>query len=123
MTSADASADGLPARSQERQAGTGTTEAVSGTGASAAVPLPGAGPFDWRVIWVGGVVFAVLMALSGRYGPLVGADVRGAGVRDRLPRAPPGGRRAAMKPMAAIPQSTRDSVTVRLLDHAGTHWP
>jgi hypothetical protein len=28
-----------------------------------------------------------------------------------------------MRPMAAIPQSTRNSVTVRLLDHAETHWP
>jgi len=28
-----------------------------------------------------------------------------------------------MRAMAAIPQSTRDSVTVRLLDHAETHWP
>jgi hypothetical protein len=28
-----------------------------------------------------------------------------------------------MKPMAAIPESTRDSVTVRLLDHAEAHWP
>jgi hypothetical protein len=68
MTCADASADGLPARSQERQAGTGTAEALSGTRASVAGPLPGADPFDWRVIWVGGVVFAVLMALSARYG-------------------------------------------------------
>ena len=25
--------------------------------------------------------------------------------------------------MAAIPQSTRDSITLRLLDHAETHWP
>jgi hypothetical protein len=25
--------------------------------------------------------------------------------------------------MAAIPESTRDSVTVRLLDHAETNWP
>ena len=68
MTAADASADGLLARSQGRQAGAGTTEILSGTGASAAVPLPDAGPFDRRVIWVGGVVFAVLMALSARYG-------------------------------------------------------
>jgi hypothetical protein len=30
--------------------------------------LPDTGPFDRRVIAVGGVVFAVLMALSGRYG-------------------------------------------------------
>ena len=30
--------------------------------------MPGAGPFDRRVIAVGGVVFAVLMALSARYG-------------------------------------------------------
>ena len=28
-----------------------------------------------------------------------------------------------MRPMAAIPESTRDSVTVRLLDHAEAHWP
>jgi Dolichyl-phosphate-mannose-protein mannosyltransferase len=39
-----------------------------GTGADAAVTLPEAGPVDRRVIWVGGAVFAVLMALSGRYG-------------------------------------------------------
>jgi hypothetical protein len=25
--------------------------------------------------------------------------------------------------MAAIPESTRNSVTLRLLDHAGAHWP
>jgi hypothetical protein len=25
--------------------------------------------------------------------------------------------------VAAIPQSTRDSITVRLLDHAEAHWP
>jgi hypothetical protein len=31
-------------------------------------PLPEVGPFDRRVIAVGGIVFAVLMALSGRYG-------------------------------------------------------
>ena len=28
-----------------------------------------------------------------------------------------------MRPMAAIPESTRDSVTVRLLDHAEANWP
>ena len=28
-----------------------------------------------------------------------------------------------MRPMAAIPESTRDSITVRLLDHAEAHWP
>jgi len=67
MTPPDASADGLPARSQELRAGTATAEALPGTGASAAVPL-GTGPFDRRVIWVGGIVFAVLMALSSRYG-------------------------------------------------------
>jgi hypothetical protein len=37
-------------------------------GLGAAGPLPDAGPFDRRVIAVGGVVFAVLMALSARYG-------------------------------------------------------
>jgi hypothetical protein len=30
--------------------------------------VSGLGPFDRRPIWIGGVVFAVLMALSGRYG-------------------------------------------------------
>ncbi len=39
-----------------------------GTGASGAAPLAGAGPFDRRVVVAGGVVFAVLMALSARYG-------------------------------------------------------
>src|SRR2546429_6604500 len=28
-----------------------------------------------------------------------------------------------MRPMAAIPESTRNSVTLRLLDHAEAHWP
>jgi hypothetical protein len=28
-----------------------------------------------------------------------------------------------MGPMPAIPESTRSSITVRLLDHAGTSWP
>jgi hypothetical protein len=28
-----------------------------------------------------------------------------------------------MRPMAAIPESTRNSVTVRLLDHAEANWP
>ena len=28
-----------------------------------------------------------------------------------------------MRRMSAIPQSTRDSITWRLLDHARTHWP
>ena len=37
-------------------------------GLGAADPLPEAGPFDRRVIAVGGIVFAVLMALSARYG-------------------------------------------------------
>jgi hypothetical protein len=37
-------------------------------GLGAAGPLPDAGPFDRRVVAVGGVVFAVLMALSARYG-------------------------------------------------------
>ena len=31
--------------------------------------------------------------------------------------------RGTMKPMAAIPNVTRDSITLRLLDHAETHWP
>ena len=37
-------------------------------GLGAAGPLPDAGPFDRRVIAVGGIVFAVLMGLSARYG-------------------------------------------------------
>jgi hypothetical protein len=28
-----------------------------------------------------------------------------------------------MRRVPAIPSSTRDSITWRLLDHAGTHWP
>jgi len=28
-----------------------------------------------------------------------------------------------MRHMAAIPESTRSSVALRLLDHAGKHWP
>jgi hypothetical protein len=67
MTQPDASADGLLARSQDLPAGTAVTEVLSGTGASAAAPLC-TGPFDRRVIWVGGIVFAVLMTLSARYG-------------------------------------------------------
>jgi hypothetical protein len=43
-------------------------ERLSGTGESAAAPMPVASPFDRRVIWVGGIVFAVLMVLSARYG-------------------------------------------------------
>ena len=39
-----------------------------GAGASSAAPELAAGPFDRRVLVAGGVVFAVLMALSGRYG-------------------------------------------------------
>ena len=39
-----------------------------GTDLGAAAAAPGAGPFNRRVIGVGGVVFAVLMALSRRYG-------------------------------------------------------
>jgi hypothetical protein len=42
---------------------------VGGPGpGSGAGPPAGPQPFDRRVIWVGGVVFAVLMALSLRYG-------------------------------------------------------
>jgi len=42
---------------------------VSGPGpGTGAPPAVGPRPFDRRVIWAGGVVFAVLMALSPRYG-------------------------------------------------------
>ena len=37
-------------------------------GADPAAPRPGVGPFDRRVIVMGGIVFVLLMALSGRYG-------------------------------------------------------
>ena len=40
----------------------------SGLALPAAAVMPVASPFDRRVIWVGGIVFAVLMALSARYG-------------------------------------------------------
>jgi hypothetical protein len=40
----------------------------SGQALRAAAVIPVASPFDRRVIWVGGIVFAVLMALSARYG-------------------------------------------------------
>ena len=63
----DRSSSGGPAREQGRAAGL-VTERQSGTGAGADAPQPGAGPFDRRVIGVGGIVFAVLMALSARYG-------------------------------------------------------
>jgi hypothetical protein len=59
MTPADVTADGIIPSRRGRP---------SGTGASAAVPLPGVSPVDRRVIAVGGIVFAVLMALSARYG-------------------------------------------------------
>ena len=31
--------------------------------------------------------------------------------------------RGTMRPMAAIPESTRNSITLRLLGHAERHWP
>jgi hypothetical protein len=46
----------------------GITELKSGTGASAAAPVTGTSPFNRWVIGVGGIVFAMLMALSARYG-------------------------------------------------------
>jgi Dolichyl-phosphate-mannose-protein mannosyltransferase len=58
-------------REEARQEGLAAGLVAAGqseTGASAAAPPPSAGPFDRRVIGVGGVVFAVLMALSARYG-------------------------------------------------------
>jgi hypothetical protein len=39
----------------------------SGQALPAAAVMPVASPFDRRVIWVGGIVFAVLMALTGRW--------------------------------------------------------
>ncbi len=56
-----------PAQQQGRAAGL-VTGRQSGTGAGVAVPVTGTSPFDRRVIAVGGLVFAVLMALSARYG-------------------------------------------------------
>ena len=56
-------------RGQEQGGAAGpASERESASSASAAVPRPGASPLDRRVIGVGGVVFAVLMALSARYG-------------------------------------------------------
>jgi len=52
---------------QDRAAGL-VTEHQSGTEADVAVPPSGAGPFDRRMIGIGGIVFVVLMALSTRYG-------------------------------------------------------
>ncbi len=50
-----------------RSAGPGTGSGT-GAGVDAAAPLAGLRPFDRRVIWAGGVMFAVLMVLSPRYG-------------------------------------------------------
>jgi hypothetical protein len=63
----------LQPRPQERQAGSsaGTAEpgSIPSQSSAATRPLPdGTGPFDRRVIAVGGIVFALLMALSTRYG-------------------------------------------------------
>ena len=56
-------------RGQEQGGAAGpASQRESASSASAAVPRPGASPLDRRVIGVGGVVFAVLMALSARYG-------------------------------------------------------
>jgi Dolichyl-phosphate-mannose-protein mannosyltransferase len=63
----DGPSAGGPAREQGRAAGL-VTGRQPGTAAGADAPLPGAGPFDRRVIGVGGIVFAALMALSARYG-------------------------------------------------------
>src|SRR5450432_2366971 len=56
-----------PAPEQGQAAGQ-VNERSSGTGASTVTPVPGTAPFDRRVIGIGGIVFAVLMALSARYG-------------------------------------------------------
>jgi hypothetical protein len=52
-----------------------------------AASTPVASPFDRRVLWVGGIVFAVLMALSPRYG----FDRRSCGQHDLLRAAGVGG--------------------------------
>jgi hypothetical protein len=62
-----AGAAGEHGRQEDREEGR-VAAGQSGTGASAAAPPPAAGSFDRRVIGVGSVVFAVLMALSARYG-------------------------------------------------------
>jgi 4-amino-4-deoxy-L-arabinose transferase-like glycosyltransferase len=46
----------------------GTSDTPAETGRDAASPASGIAPFDWRVIAVGAVVFAVLLAFSTRYG-------------------------------------------------------
>jgi hypothetical protein len=63
--------DGVSSREPARRQGDAVglvNERLSGMGESAAVPIPVASPFDRRVIWVGGIVFVVLVALSARYG-------------------------------------------------------
>ena len=56
-----------PAQEQGRAADL-VAEPQSGTGAGAAAPVTGTSPVNRWAIGVGGVVFAVLIALSGRYG-------------------------------------------------------
>jgi 4-amino-4-deoxy-L-arabinose transferase-like glycosyltransferase len=46
----------------------GTSDTPAETGRDAASPASGIAPFDWRVIAVGAVAFAVLLAFSTRYG-------------------------------------------------------
>ena len=61
----------LPGLSEAFQAGpipAAESGQRSGQTWRAAAVMPVASPFDRRVIWVGGIVFAVLMALSARYG-------------------------------------------------------
>ncbi len=52
---------------RDRSGGPGTGPAPQATAAGSA-PSAELRPVDRQVIWVGGVVFAVLMALSTRYG-------------------------------------------------------
>ena len=60
----------LPGLSEAFQTGPGRAESGqrSGQALRAAAVMPVASPIDRRVIWVGGIVFAVLMALSPQYG-------------------------------------------------------
>ncbi len=61
----------LPGLSEAFQAGpipAAESGQRSGQALRVAAGMPVASPFDRRVIWVGGIVFAVLMALSARYG-------------------------------------------------------
>jgi 4-amino-4-deoxy-L-arabinose transferase-like glycosyltransferase len=58
----------LPATAGDPQPGPARDDAEAGRINAPAAQVPGAAPVDWRVLGIGAIVFALLMALSGRYG-------------------------------------------------------